>query len=78
MSKILTRYDPPEKREPGQAIEAQGDIWSLGIVIFDMLQTLKIGFSEESSENKSIDFKELSEDGRRVIIKETIHDNSLQ
>jgi hypothetical protein len=53
-------------------------VWSLGIVIFDLLQTLRLGFFDDPSDAKQIDFRELSEEGRTVIIKETVRDTALQ
>ena len=53
-------------------------MWSLGVAIFDLLQTLRLGFFDDPSEAKQIDFRELSEEGRTVIIKETVQDIALQ
>lgn len=53
-------------------------MWSLGVAIFDLLQTLRLGFYDDSSDAKQIDFRELSEEGRTVIIKETVQDTALQ
>jgi hypothetical protein len=67
MAKILTRYDPPEKNQPAQKMTENADIWSIGVVLFDCIQTLKMGYIGEG--NTQVDFRELSEDGRRVLIK---------
>ena len=53
-------------------------MWSLGVAIFDLLQTLRLGFYDDPSDAKQIDFRELSEEGRTVIIKETVQDTAQQ
>lgn len=53
-------------------------MWSLGVAIVDLLQTLRLGFYDGPSDAKQIDFRELSEEGRTVIIKETVQDTALQ
>jgi hypothetical protein len=53
-------------------------VWSLGVAIFDLLQTLRLGFYDDPSDANQIDFRELSEEGRTVIIKETVQDIALQ
>ena len=47
--KIFTRYDPPEKVEVGHEMGEKGDVWSLGVVLFEVMQTLKIGYMKEAA-----------------------------
>jgi len=37
-----------------------------------------LGFYDDASDAKQIDFRELSEEGRTVIIKEAVQDTALQ
>ena len=47
--------------------------------MFEVMQTLKIGYMKEAAmdfnSQQQIDFRELSKDGRRVIIKQTIEND---
>ncbi len=65
----------------GTPNEDNGDIWSLGVVIFEIMQTLRFGYMKEvmdfSKHTSFIDFRELSEDGRKVIVKQTVEDQAL-
>lgn len=54
------------------------DVWSLGVVLFDCLQTLEIGFLEEEEEKQRVNFRELSFEGRKAIIEEHIKDKAIQ
>ena len=47
--KIFTRYDPPEKVKVEQEMSEKGDVWSLGVVLFEVMQTLKIGYMKEAA-----------------------------
>ena len=57
----------------GLKIGDSGDIWSLGVVLFEIMQSLRFGYMKEvmdfTKHASSVDFRELSEDGRKVIIK---------
>ncbi len=60
-------------------MDEKSDIWSLGVVLFEAMQTLKMGYMKEAAlecgGSQQIDFRELSEDGRKVIIKQTVDDD---
>ena len=74
--KILTKYDPPEKHEICQLLDDSGDIWSLGVILYDYLVCMQEGSipPEEDEEELPLNLRDLSEDGRQALIASTIDD----
>lgn len=76
--KIITRYDPPERKTMDQDYQVNWDIWALGQVIFECLVCLKHGYLEDEDQLVNLNLSELSEEGRIALVKSIITDPVYQ
>lgn len=68
--RILTRFDPPERQRLDQQ-GVHGDVWALGVVIFECLQCLAHGCQEEQDH---LVLRDLSQEARFALLRESVPD----